>query len=181
MGKYCHNIAKINRYDCANGKGIRVSVFVAGCPHKCPNCFNSEFWAYNSGDPVNDEKIETIINYVKSPNVAGLSILGGEPLVENNIETTLKIVRAVKDIPDKDIWLWSGYTYEELLDKSKKSKLKTYSEYFNEIINNIAVLIDGKFIEEKKDLSLFYRGSSNQRVIDIPKTLKNSEVVLYHK
>lgn len=159
------NYYKINRYDTGNGPGLRTTVFLCGCEHYCKNCFNKILWDFNIGVEFNDEAIENILKTIDS-HTMGLSILGGEPLHPNNIEATYNLCKKFKErFPQKNIWLWTGYKFEEIVNYSK-------------VIELIDVIIDGKFIEELKDLRLKWRGSSNQRIINVSQTLKNNEIIL---
>lgn len=156
--------AQIRKYDVANGVGIRTTVFVSGCTHNCKNCFNKLYQDFNYGDEWTEEMTEEIIGYLKEPTVRGLSILGGEPF--QNAKDLKEIVKDIKkEVGNKDIWIWSGYTYEEILE----------DDDMFELLEQCDVLIDGKYVEELKNLSLRFRGSENQRIIDIKKTLEKSE------
>ena len=173
-------IAKIKPFDIANGKGIRTSVFFSGCEHYCKNCFNSDIWDFNVGEEFNREFYETKIKPTINEHIAGLSILGGEPLHHKNLKASYNLVDWFKtDFPDKTIWVWSGYTYEELMRRCATEK----NDDINWIVVNIDVLVDGRFIEEQKDLTLKWCGSRNQRVIDVQKSIYENEgkVVLYEK
>lgn len=168
------NIAEIKKLDIANGTGIRTSVFVSGCRHNCPGCFNSIAQNFNYGSPFNENILTEIVDSIKNPIIQGISFLGGEPLDELNVAGVLEIVKAVKkEAPDKDIWLWTGYLLEDLLKRSEKDK------NLLSILKSINILVDGQFIENQKDLSLKFRGSKNQRVIDMVSTLKNNSIILY--
>ena len=168
------NIAEIKKLDIANGTGIRTSVFVSGCRHNCPGCFNSIAQNFNYGSPFNENILTEIVDSVKNPIIQGISFLGGEPLDELNVAGVLEIVKAVKkEAPDKDIWLWTGYLLEDLLKRSEKDK------NLLSILKSINILVDGQFIENQKELSLKFRGSKNQRVIDMVSTLKNNSIILY--
>lgn len=169
------NIAKINKFDTANGIGVRTSIFVSGCEHYCKGCFNEEAWDFNYGNELTKEVALEVVNNLKNPNIKGLSILGGEPLHPKNLEGVFLLISTSKFLADnnKDIWLWTGYTFEELL--SRKDGLTV------SILNLIDVLVDGKFELDKKDLNLKYRGSTNQRVINVKESLKRSEVILWEK
>ena len=160
---------KIRKMDISNGEGVRVSIFFQGCSFHCKNCFNQETWDFNGGLEFTDEVIDEIINLCREDYISGLSILGGEAMHPKNIDGTLKLCKRFKEVyPNKTIWAWTGYLFNEyLMDK--------------EVSKYIDVLIDGQFIEEKKDPRLKWRGSSNQRVIDVQKSLKNKKVVLYLK
>lgn len=160
------NFSKINNLDVGNGPGCRVSVFVSGCDHHCKNCFNPETWAFSYGEPFTDQVITQIINYAEPAYISGLSILGGEPLHPQNRESVLKLVSDFKKLfPYKTVWVWTGYLFEEVHDVLADSE--------------IDVVVDGKFVEELKDLRLKYKGSSNQRVIDVKASKENKGVILY--
>ena len=158
---------KIRKLDISNGPGVRVSVFMQGCVFNCKNCFNPETHDFNSGNDFTDETIEKILDLCKNDYIVGLSILGGEPLHPKNIEGSTKLAKRFKEIfPNKNIWIWSGYLFEEYL----KDK---------EIINYIDDLVDGQYNDDLHSPMLKWKGSSNQRVIDIKKTLKKEKIVLY--
>ena len=157
---------QIRKYDIANGPGIRTSFFVTGCHLNCKNCFNVDYQDPNFGNIWTDETTKLVISYLSDKNITGLTILGGEPF-ENTKDLTA-IVKSIREKIDKTIWLYSGHTYENLL-KDKENK---------ELLELIDVLVDGPFIEEKKDLTLAFRGSSNQRIIDVRKSLKENEIIL---
>lgn len=153
------NIAKINKCDTGNGNGIRVSVFVSGCPHHCKGCFNQETWDYNYGNPYTAETQKEINETLEKEYIRGLSLLGGEPLAPKNQEQVLQIIESSKIAnPNIDIYLWTGYTLEELKEMEKDMPIIT------SILHYVDVLIDGRFIEELKDITLFLRGSSNQQI-----------------
>lgn len=169
-------IAKVKPFDIANGKGIRTSVFFSGCEHYCKNCFNRDIWDFNVGEEFNREFYENKIKPKINEHIAGLSILGGEPFHPSNLKALYDLVDWFNDdFPNKTIWIWSGYTYEELMKKCKKEK----NDDINWIMVSVDILVDGKFIEEQKDLTLKFRGSTNQRVIDVQKSIRQNEVVLY--
>ena len=166
--------ANIKKHDIANGPGIRVSLFVSGCNHHCKGCFNSEAWDFNYGNDFTDETLNEIITSIDKSYIQGLSLLGGEPLEEVNQPYVLKLIQEVKNkLPDKTIWLYSGFTYEEICNM-KTTEAKA-------ILKNIDVLVDGKFVIDLYDPALFFRGSSNQRVIDIKETLKENKIILHEK
>ena len=173
------NYAKIKQWDVANGEGIRTSIFFSGCEFHCRNCFNQDIWDFDVGEPFTREVYETKIKPTINEHIAGISILGGEPMHPRNIEATYRLVNWFKqDFPNKNIWVWSGYTMEDLM------YFKPYTngyqrEYVSLALRNIDVLVDGQYIEEQRDLTLKWRGSKNQRVIDVQESLKKSEVVLY--
>lgn len=163
------NYAKIKKYDIANGEGIRVSVFFSGCKFKCEDCFNEELQDFNYGLEYTEDVKTSIVELVKSDRISGLSLLGGE-VMQQDINKILDLVKCCKDMnANKDIWLWTGYKFENLNENQKR------------ILPYIDVLIDGQFEKDKKDLNLQWRGSSNQRVIDVKETLKQNKVVLYCK
>lgn len=161
--------AKIRKMDISNGEGVRVSLFVQGCSFHCKNCFNQETWDFNDGKEFTTAEIQKIIELADKDYIAGLSILGGEPLHNNNVDEVFHIVATFKEkFPNKDIWLWTGFKFEDAIKDSKRKF----------ILRNIDVLIDGQFEEDKKDLTLKWRGSSNQRVIDCKKSLAENKVIL---
>ena len=160
---------KIRKMDISNGKGVRVSIFVQGCTFNCKNCFNPETHDFNGGKEFTNDTINRVLELCQNENVEGLSILGGEPMHPNNIDGVTELAKAFKEkFPNKNIWAWTGFTYENYL----KDK---------EIVNYLDVLVDGQYVDELHDFTLKWRGSSNQRVIDIPKTLKAGEVVLFEE
>lgn len=159
--------AKIRKMDIANGPGVRVSVFMQGCAFHCKNCFNPETWDFNGGLEFTDSIIDEILDLCKEDYITGLSILGGEPMHPNNIEgTTLLAKRFKAKYPDKTIWAWSGFLFDEYL----KDK---------DVVKYIDVLVDGQFSEELRNPNLKWKGSSNQRVIDVPRSLKENKIVLF--
>lgn len=169
------NIAAIKNIDIANGVGVRVSVFVSGCHNLCKGCFNSAITDFGYGTPFNVEELYHICNLLQNDNVAGLSILGGEPLDPLNQSGVYAIVDAAKErFPTKTIWLYTGYTYEELLVDQTKAQ----TPYLLPILRAVDVVVDGRFDEALKDPSLAFRGSSNQRIIDMPATLQKGSIVL---
>lgn len=155
----------VRKMDISNGPGVRVSVFMQGCEFHCKNCFNPETWDFEGGKEFNNETIDDVLNLCSQSYIKGLSILGGEPLHPKNIEATTKLAKAFKDkYPNKNIWVWSGFKFDEdLKDK--------------EVLNYIDVLVDGRYSDELHDPTLKWKGSSNQRVIDVPKSLKNKQIV----
>ena len=170
------HFASIKNCDIANGVGVRISLFVSGCTHHCHNCFNQEAWDFNYGQEFTKTQEDQIIDLLKPDYIARLSLLGGEPMEDLNQKGLLPFVKRVKEIyPNKTIWCYSGYTYEYLLEKSKTQ------EYTKELLSVIDVLVDGKYVEELHDLSLRFRGSSNQRIIDVPKTLQQDKIVLWQE
>lgn len=159
---------QIRRYDIANGPGIRTSFFVTGCTHRCKDCFNEEYQDFNAGDIWTDEDTNRVIDYLNEDIVDGLTILGGEPF-QNTLDL-IEILKKIKTETNKDIWIYSGYTYDEILEDRSK----------NELLELCDILVDGLFINELKDLSLRFRGSSNQRIIDIKKSSKEN-IILWEK
>lgn len=166
--------ADYKKYDMVNGQGIRHSLFVSGCTHGCKGCFNKKAWDFNYGRVVTPEFICNMIADLKDDKVSGLSVLGGEPFQSGLLAHVIDRVKLC--VPDKDIWVWTGYTFEELMYCMDNGDVGTWS-----IMHNIDVLVDGKFEEDKKDLTLRFRGSSNQRIIDVKKSLENGEVVLWEQ
>lgn len=156
----------IRKMDISDGPGIRVSIFMQGCAFHCKNCFNKETWGFKLGHEFTDETINKVLDLCDNEVVKGLSILGGEPLHPLNIEASTKLASAFKwRFPNKDLWVWTGFLY----DKNLTGK---------EILNYIDVLVDGQYVDELHDFNLMYRGSSNQRVIDVKKSLKKGSIVL---
>lgn len=172
------NVIKIKKFSIENGSGIRTSIFFSGCEFACPGCFNSDIWDFNKGKPFTREIYETEIKPTINEHIAGISLLGGEALHPKNIEAASNLVDWFRqDFPDKSIWIWSGYLWDELMERCKKSE----EDDLCWTLCNIDVLVDGRFIESQKDLSLKFRGSRNQRIIDVPKTLEEGSVVLFDK
>lgn len=170
------NYADIKQYDIANGPGVRVSVFVSGCTHKCPGCFNQEAWDFNYGKPFTCETIDYIIDLLKFPHYAGITFLGGEPFEHNNQKGLIPLARRVRETyPDKSIWCYSGYDFE------KDIMGRMYREWpeTKELLSYIDVLVDGEFVEAKKDLGLRFKGSSNQRTIKVKESIEKGEIVLW--
>ncbi len=157
---------QIREFDVANGPGIRVSFFVTGCSHNCYNCFNQEYQNFNYGELWEKDTTKELINYLKKDQIAGLSILGGEPF--QNAKDLREVLIDIKKEVDKSIWVWSGFTLDQIMEDPEKKAL----------LEEIDVLVDGKFVERLKDLNLKFRGSSNQRIIDVKKTLDQGELIL---
>ena len=169
------NYADIKDLDVANGPGIRTSLFVSGCTHHCKGCFNPETWDFNYGKEFTEAQIEKIIENMKPDHIHGLTILGGEPLEYTNQKGILPLLRRVKAVyPDKDIWLYTGYDFE----KNIRDNMMVIWAETREIMNYVDVVVDGEFVEEKKNLNLRFRGSENQRIIDVKKSLAQNEIVL---
>lgn len=169
------NYCEIKPYDISNGEGVRVSLFVSGCTHRCKGCFNEETWDFNYGKPFTEQTEAEIIGFLKSPYVNGLTLLGGEPLEKVNQEGVLSLLKKVKEsCPDRDIWCYTGYTLEKDLLGNGRARCNCTDE----ILSLVDVLVDGEFILELKNISLLFRGSENQRIIDLPSTLSNGKTVI---
>ena len=168
------NYATIKNCDIANGPGVRVSLFVSGCTHRCPGCFNEVAWDFEYGEPFTEETIQTILNMLEPAHIRGLTLLGGEPFEPQNQPSIVQLLRRVKKaFPGKSIWAFSGY----LFDKDILAWRLGPREITEEFLSYLDVLVDGPFIQAKKNLSLRFRGSENQRLIDVPATLKTGEIV----
>ena len=160
--------AQIREMDVTNGNGIGVALFTQGCPYHCKNCFNPETWDFNKGTDWTKETENRIMKLLKPEYITRLTILGGEPLIERNIEPLTALLKRVKDIyPDKQVWLYTGGDFEVL------------EGLYEEIFQYIDILIDGRYIDDLKDYKLKWRGSSNQRIIDVQKSLKEGGTILY--
>lgn len=164
------NYSKIRKYDATNWSGINTSIFFSGCAFKCKGCFNSDIWDFNTGKEFTGEVMDIFIEYAKSERVDGVCILGGEPF-QQDLDIMLYLVKRLKEEVGKPIHVWSGYLFEQLIGNPPMRLILDY----------IDTLVDGQFILEKKDLTLNYRGSSNQRVIDVQKSINEGEVILYAK
>lgn len=182
------NYAEIKYNDIANGDGVRTSLFVSGCSHHCKGCFNEIAWDYNYGKEFTKDTMNDILKSLEPDYISGLSILGGEPLDPKNASTVATIILTVKrKYPEKTIWVYTGYKFEEAYDGFNKiitlprGSRKKYMNYILAPLGLIDVLVDGKFEEDKKDISLKFKGSSNQRIIDIQKTLKQNKIALYYE
>lgn len=170
------NYSVIKKHDVANGPGVRVSLYVSGCSHHCKNCFNPETWDKNYGSLFTlKERIE-IIDALRPEYIEGLTILGGDPIESYNIPEVIKLVKSVKVVyPDKSIWLYTGYKFEDLLSE----KLIADRNIRNDIMRYIDVIVDGEFEEDNKIIDLRFRGSTNQRIIDVKKTIKENSIILW--
>ena len=169
------NYAKINKNDIANGSGVRVTLFVSGCTHHCKGCFNQEAWDFDFGQPFTEETEKELLEALSPSYIKGLTLLGGEPMEPQNQRALVGFLEKVKEkFPKKSIWCYSGYTFEELTSQSRAR-----SEVTDHVLSLIDVLVDGEFVEELKDISLRFKGSSNQRLIDLKTTLKMGKVVLW--
>ena len=168
------NYGEIKKYDIANGEGVRVSLFVSGCTHHCPGCFNQDTWDFDYGKEYTQETEDEILKALSPGYINGLSLLGGEPFEPQNQEVLVRLLRKVKEqYPEKNIWCYSGY----LFDKELLSESRARCEYTDEMLSMLDVLVDGRFVEALKDIRLVFRGSSNQRVIDVKKSLETGNVV----
>ena len=182
------NFFKIDEFDSADGPGIRVGLYVSGCTHKCKGCFSSEYWNFKSGEEFTEKHLADLKAALSKDYIEGLSILGGDPLEKENIHQVKYIIEQCKRYYELtynkplNIWLWTGSIFENLCllfaEDCEDSHATEYVDDLKYIFNNIDVLVDGPFIEEKKDLNIAFRGSSNQRLIDMKKTLENKKVIL---
>lgn len=162
------NYAQIRRYDVANGPGIRTSLFVSGCSHKCKNCFNTAYQDFKYGTPWSKQVEEEFMTIVKSPNVYGITILGGEPLQQTYDHDLKHLLIRIKEETGKGIWIYSGHTFDEIVSDKKKLELLELCD----------VLVDGRFVDELKNPGLKFKGSSNQNIIDIQKSLINKNPII---
>ena len=170
------NYAAIKNCDIANGPGVRVSLFVSGCTHRCKGCFNEVAWDFDYGEPFNQDTIDMILQMLAPDYVQGITLLGGEPFEPQNQPAILDLLRQIKSkYPQKSIWAFSGYLFDKDILAGKLGPWEITREY----IGYLDVLVDGPFVEEKKDLRLRFRGSSNQRIIDVPASLQKGEIVLW--
>ena len=171
------NYATIKNCDIANGPGVRVSLFVSGCTHKCKGCFNEVAWDFDYGEPFTQETIDAIIAMLRPGYIKGLTLLGGEPFDPRNQPAIVELLRQVKkELPEKSIWAFSGYLFEKDILAWRLGPREITEEY----LNDLDVLVDGPFIESKKNLSLRFRGSENQRLIDVPASLKMGQTILWN-
>ena len=168
------NYATIKKFDIANGVGVRVSLFVSGCRHHCKGCFNPEQWSFDYGTPFTEDTVTEIVNALDHDYITGLSLLGGEPMESEHQEGLLHLVETVKaKLPKKTIWCYSGFSFENDLLPGRVGNPET----LRKLLSHLDVLVDGKFVEELKDPSLLFRGSSNQNIIDVPKSLAQNKLV----
>ena len=169
------NYATIKPRDIANGPGVRVSLFVSGCTHHCPGCFNAEAWDFDYGKPFDTAVMDELLTLLAPDYVKGLSLLGGEPFEPQNQAALVEFLRKMRErYPNKTVWCYSGYTLEQLWGESRAR-----CEYTDEMLSMIDVLVDGRFVMEKKNIRLRFRGSENQRLIDLNKTRETGEIVLW--
>ncbi len=170
------NYAVIKNYDIANGLGVRVSLFVSGCSHHCKGCFNEIAWDFNYGNEFTKKVEDEIIEMCRPSYIRGLSLLGGEPFEASNQHALVELLKRFrKEFPSKDVWCYTGYLYENILDET----YRIHTDVTEEMLSLIDVLVDGKFEIEKKDISLKFKGSSNQRIIDVKKTLQENKIINY--
>ena len=166
------NYADIKKVDVANGPGVRVSLFVSGCSHRCEGCFNPETWDFSYGVPFGEAEIQQILTFLAPDHIRGLSLLGGEPFEPDNQRAVLELVRRVRrELPGKTVWCYTGYLFEELAGNQVGTHSRT-------LLEGLDVLVDGPFVLAKKDLGLRFRGSHNQRIIDVSAALTAGEVRL---
>lgn len=171
------NIAGIIKSDIADGPGVRVGVFLSGCPHHCPECFNQELWDYNYGKPFDTDDSKKIKELLSHPYISGISILGGEPLCNENLGETCWLITIAHEL-GKNVWIYTGYTFDELL----KQVIEVPTNVFLCIaLKEVDVIVDGRFDQSLADKRLQFRGSSNQRIIDMPATIKSGHIVLWNK
>ena len=162
---------EIKNCDIANGEGVRVTLFVSGCTHHCEGCFNPETWDFQYGKPFGPEQEEEVLSALARPYIHGLSLLGGEPMAPANQPEVLSLVRRVRqELPGRDIWCYTGYLYEELA-AGRVGPLD------RELLHELDVLVDGPFLLEQKDIRLRFRGSANQRILDVPRSLAAGEAL----
>lgn len=175
------NYVSIDKCDTSNGTGIGVVLWVSGCNCRCHGCHNPQTWNFNAGQPFTENTVQKLLVALDKPYISRLTLSGGHPLEPQNLETVYKIVKAVKEsFPNKSIWLYTGYTWKEILDKEEKYEdFEINGTSPLDIVKYCNVLVDGKYEEDKRDISLAWRGSSNQRCIDVQESLKQNKVVLY--
>lgn len=170
------NYATIKNCDIANGPGVRVSLFVSGCTHRCPGCFNSVAWDFDYGQPFTQETIDLILDMMKPSYIKGITLLGGEPFEPQNQPALVELLRQIKaKYPEKSIWAFSGYLFDKDILPGRLGDPAVTKEF----LSYLDVLVDGPFVEAKKNLMLRFRGSSNQRLIHVPSTLERGEIVLW--
>ena len=170
------NYATIKPFDVANGPGVRVSLFVSGCTHRCKGCFNEEAWDFNYGEEFTEKQEEKILEAMKPDYIKGFSLLGGEPFEPVNQLSLAPLLEKIKaTYPDKDIWCYSGYNFEKDLLSGRLCDFRVTDR----MLKNIDVLVDGKFVEELKNLKLRFKGSENQRIIDVKKSREENRIILW--
>ena len=170
------NYATIKNNDIANGPGVRVSLFVSGCTHRCPGCFNEVAWDFEYGEPFTQETIDSIIKMLAPAHIKGLTLLGGEPFEPQNQPAIVELLRQVKAAcPEKTVWAYSGFLFDRDILAGRLGPKEITDEY----VSYLDVIVDGPFIMSRKDLSLRFRGSDNQRIIDVKASLATGETVLW--
>lgn len=173
------NWAEIKTNDIANGEGVRTSLFVSGCRHHCKNCFNDIAWDFGYGELFTEETMEKIFDSIDHPWINGVTLLGGEPFEPENQRVLVPFLVMLREkFPDKTVWCYTGFTIEQILGKSEP-KSRATTDVSNEMLSLIDVLVDGPYVESLHDISLKFRGSSNQRVIDMKKSIESNKIVLY--
>lgn len=180
--------ASIRSLDISNGEGVGVSLFVQGCDRHCFNCFNSDTWDFNGGKEWTEETKNKFIKFINRPYINRISVLGGEPLAEQNLDEVLSLIKEIRiSFPEKTIWLYTGFEWNSLMSKicqptfpdEKFEHDRNIHMKRQKIISNVDVLVDGEYIDEQKDLTLKWRGSKNQRVIDVKQSLAQNKIILY--
>ena len=180
--------AQIRSMDISNGEGVGVSLFVQGCPFHCKNCFNSDTWDFNGGKEWTEETKNKFMELINRPYIKRVSFLGGECLADQNLDEVLKLVKQIRiSFPEKTIWLYTGFKIEDIVTRAQYEEIwempndpsNIWSKRWDIISNYVDVLVDGEYIDEKKDLTLKWRGSKNQRVIDINQTCTQNKIILY--
>ena len=167
------NYATIKNCDIANGPGVRVSLFVSGCTHRCPGCFNEVAWDFDYGEPFTESVMDSILDMLRPSYIRGLTLLGGEPFEPQNQAAVVELLRRIKkELPEKNIWAFSGYLFDKDILSGRLGDCTEYLSYLD-------VLVDGPFVQAKKNLSVRFRGSENQRLIDVPASLAAGEIVLW--
>ena len=168
------NYGEIKKFDIANGEGVRVTLFVSGCTHHCKGCFQPQTWDFHFGKPFTEETENELIEALKPSYITGLTLLGGEPMEPNNQAVLVNVLKKIKSIyPNKDIWCYTGYKMDDELLSPSRARC----EYTDEMLSMIDVLVDGEFKEDLKNIRLKFRGSSNQRVIDVRASLEKNEII----
>ena len=176
----CIRYASVRSLDISNGEGIGIALFVQGCPFHCYNCFNPETWNFNGGKEWTEEIEKEFLSLIDRPYIKRISILGGEPLAEQNLDGVLKLTNKISVLfPDKTIWLYTGYTWEEINTKTLSSYKDSNNVIRRKIVALCDVLVDGRYIDSQRDIALKWRGSKNQRVIDVKQSLHNGRISLY--
>jgi anaerobic ribonucleoside-triphosphate reductase activating protein len=175
------NYHKIEKTSVANGTGIRVVLWVSGCSLHCKGCHNPETWSLNSGKLFDDEAKKELFEALDKPYIQGITLSGGHPLEDGNVETIYLLIKEIKEkFPTKDIWLYTGYTLEQIFPKVNLDVFNVNDVYRKEVVMMCDVVVDGAYIEELRDITLKWKGSSNQRVIDIKNSLREKKMVLYN-